>query len=96
MEFLDRDDDKTKEYREKLMGQNVIDSAPSEYWELQMTTSMEGSLAIWDTLPIHKKAKLRAYYQLNNMVELLRQHQQNMKEARKAAIDKAKADAKKT
>lgn len=96
IEFISDDKDARKrEYREKLLGKNVIDFAPGRYWELQMIVSMEGLLASWDTLLIHRKAELRAYYQLNNMSELLRQHAQNMDDNRRSAMQKAVAATKK-
>lgn len=95
IEFLSGEDPRKKEYREKLFGKQVVDFAPGRYWELQMIVSMEGLLAIWDSLPIHRRAELRAYYQLNNMTELLRQHEQNMDDNRRSAIQKAEAEAKK-
>lgn len=92
IEFISDDkDSRKKEYRDKLLGKNVIDFAPGRYWELQMIVSMEGLLTSWDTLPIREKAELRAYYQLNNMSELLRQHAQNMDDNRRSAHQKALA-----
>lgn len=96
IEFISDDTNpRKKEYRDKLLGKNVIDFAPGRYWQLQMIVSMEGLLASWDTLPIHQKAELRAYYQLNNMSELLRQHAQNMEDNRRSALQKAEAANKK-
>lgn len=91
MELINKDDERSKEYKTKLLGHSVIDYANNRYWELQMIVNVEGLLTAWDDLPIHKKAEVRAYYQLNNMAEILRQHQQNMQDNRKAAIEKAKA-----
>ncbi len=89
MDFIGDDNDaKKKEYKIKLLGETVVDSAPGRFWELQMIVNMEGVLAVWDDLPIHKKAELRAYYQLNNMTELLRQHAQNMADNRRNALKK--------
>lgn len=94
MDFLSTDAQGRKEYREKLMGESSIDNAPGRYWELQMIVNMGSIILGWDDLTIHKKAEYRAYYQLNNMAELLKQHAQNMKENRKAAMDKIEAAAK--
>ena len=96
MEFIGDDKDpKKKEYKEKLLGKSAIDSAPGRYWELQMLVNTPGALPIWSALSIHEQAELRAYYQLNNMAEILRQHAQNMEDNRKSALQKFEAEAKK-
>lgn len=89
MSLLSQDDANAKKLRKKLLGDTPIKSAPEEYWRISMLKNMGVSLSEWEALPIHDRAKYRAQYYLNNMVEIVKAHYEEKQRATEAAIRKA-------
>lgn len=76
------DDTKHKEYREKLLGPDLIIGVPEAYAEMSVIDKV--GYGIWQYLSLKEKAKLIAYYRLENMSELLKEHLRMQDQAKKS------------
>lgn len=72
--IINRDTQQAKEYKKKLLGNSIIESAPDEYWELGMIRSLGLLPDQWGNLDLHTRAKIRAQFQLSNMAEIIKHH----------------------
>lgn len=80
-EAIAKGDEKAKAYKSKLLGGNLILSAPADYWDIAMFTSLHYTATEWRAMSLKDRAKIIAQAQLSGMAQILQQHRDNMKEA---------------
>lgn len=62
------------EYRESLLGADILASASPRYFEITVMRQMGYTITEWETLPLRVRAELIAGLKLSNMVEVLERH----------------------
>lgn len=85
MALFERDTTATRNYKKELLGSDMVITAPDQYNELSMLRSM-GIIANYrdyKELPIHDKAKIIAQFQLSNMTDIVRRHDELQAEKNK-------------
>lgn len=70
--FLKSDDEVNVKYKERLLGPELIAGVPEEYSTMQVIEKI--GYSNWMKMSISEKAKWIAYYELNGISELLREH----------------------
>lgn len=86
MEVLYKNDnDISRNYRKQLLGSNPIIQAPDEYWDIGASLQLAPSYTDFKILPIHDRAKGKAWLFLKNAAELIERYRNDMEERRKKA-----------
>lgn len=89
--FFSEDDDeggRKKQYREKLLGPDLIAAMPQEYSTLSIIDKV--GYMTWQMLTMSEQAKLIAYYRLESMTELIREHLRLQKQQQEEQLNKRK------
>lgn len=89
----DDDDGRKKEYREKLLGPDLIAAMPQEYSILSIVDKI--GYMTWEMLSLSEQAKLIAYYRLESMAELIKEHLRTQERQKKELMNKNKRHYKK-
>jgi hypothetical protein len=78
--YIDRGDEiKAKEYKEDILGKNVIVTAPSDYFDLALAIDI-GIPDRWDAMDLHTKARIRAQRYLSGMIDVIEKYRKNMED----------------
>lgn len=63
-----------EEYRESLLGADVLATAHPRYFEISVMLACGYTLSEWENLPLRKRGELVAVKKINNMIEVLERH----------------------
>ena len=66
--------DRAKQYKEKIIGKTALQSAPGEYFEIDMIIEMGIMPEAWRGMNLHDRAKILAQRYLKNMIEIVNSH----------------------
>lgn len=84
----DKREGKFKKYREKLFGPQVIEQAPSLYWDMLLVNDLQWKPEEWESMDVHSRAKVRAARRIKGMVDVLQRHDELQAEAQNKAMGK--------
>lgn len=76
--MFDNDDQATKNYRERLLGPDLIAAVPPEYLEIDFIKKFPN----WYDMDLSERAMYKAHSHLENMKELIVEHMRLMKQIR--------------
>lgn len=88
MKLLNKDDERIKEYRKRVVGDTAHISAPSEYHILGIIKELGITIVDWDSYPITHRAKLLAHHYIKSMVEVIDRHYEEQERERERAFSK--------
>lgn len=72
-------DDNRAEYRERVIGNTALVSAPQEYYMLGIIKELGISIDEWKSYPLIDRAKLTAHQHIKTMVEIIDNHYREQK-----------------
>ena len=82
MELLNKDDDRAKKHKEKILGKTCLSSAPDKYWEVGAVIDMGISYIEWKLrLPIDDRAMILARRYIKGMIEIVDAHREEIERA---------------
>lgn len=84
MRFLNRDDDRVQEIRERLLGPDLIKHASMDWWELTAMESLHISPVDWQAMSLRERGKILAYTQMRNRLQTYERFADEMKPKKKA------------
>lgn len=83
------DDPKAAEFKEELIGENIIQTAPPEYWFYPIAQKYGKSIGEFEQLDIDEKARMIANSHLVGMSDIIAEYRRRMKQKRKQSMQKA-------
>lgn len=95
MKLLEIDTPAMKKHKEQLLGSDTEVFTGDQYDLLSMLKNLGWSLRQWEAMTIHEQEKTRAHYQLDAMVQLIRRHDELVKENARRQQEKLDAKNKK-
>jgi len=69
-----------EKYRLELMGSRVLETVPYLYNDT-MTALDSGAIAVWDSLSVRIKARVKAALQIKNMAQIVERHRDKQAQA---------------
>lgn len=92
MKFLNRDDEKVKEYKKRVIGKTALVSAPQEYHSISIIKELGISIAEWESYSVEHRAKLTAHHYLKIMIEVIDNHYKEQEDEMKKVVPKGKGN----
>ena len=87
MNFLNQDDDRTRDLKKKIFGENIVIHTEDKYDELGMLQELGMHYPEWREYSTRHKAMVRARYILGNMVRAVEMFNDEQERANKKLRD---------
>ena len=91
--WLDPNTPKHLQYRRELFGVAQVEDTPEQFADQSFYKAHDLTEDDFQRLHIHTRAKMKAHYFLNNLLELRKAHMEKMQEARDKKERELKAEA---